>query len=289
MRTFFCIFMIMKDIRELTNGMWSRKNVLLPNVWVYEIDDRQQRNTFRLSLVYDGRDEITEDFMSNIYTAYYNYLVRSGVDFNDPLYDEYYMSIKSLYITCGIGLSYVSQNDILSANNNILQSFVRHYYTVPTGVKDIPKSVENDSFILPHASVDFINSKIITNLLAQEKMPGKIKIHFNMVKKGTLQVDIPNLGMCDIHYELPDHSLKIETNPNNFRIEGVVMATDKKPILLTPDPSKQQWFINGDDSLGGVDISNKILQSLVNRMKLNKLKMVAVGLTRNTFKYTHGE
>lgn len=281
--------MIMKDIRELTNGMWSRKNVLLPNVWVHEIDDRQQRNTFKLSLVYDGKEEITKDFMTSIYAAYYSALVTKGVDFDDPSYNEYYVSIKSLYITCGIGLSYVSQNDIMNPSSNILQSFVRHYYTVPTNVKEIPKSIANNAYTLPRESFEFINSRIITSLLAQQKIPGKIKIHFNMVKKGILNVDLPNIGRCDIQYELPQHSLSIRTNPNNFRVEGYVMSTENNPILLTPPSDKEGWFINKDDSLGGIDILNKIMYELAKRMKLNKLELSVVGLTRNAFKYTHGE
>jgi hypothetical protein len=279
----------MKDLRQITNGMWSRKNALLPDVWIHDVDDKQQSNTFKLILVYDGKDEITEDFMSTIYAAYYQALVKNGVDFDDPSYDDHYVSIKSLYVTCGIGLSYVSQNDILSPTANILQSFVRHYYTVPTPISLIPKAIRDGAFTLPNPSVEFINSRIITSLLAQEKTPGKIKIHFNMVKKGILDINVPNLGDCKIQYELPDHSLSIRTNPNNFRVEGHIMSTDNRPILLTPDPSKKEWFNNNDNSVGGIEISNIIKSELAKRLKLNKLQLSVVGITRNAFKYTNGE
>jgi hypothetical protein len=156
-------------------------------------------------------------------------------------------------------------------------------------VKEIPKSIANNAYTLPRESFEFINSRIITSLLAQQKIPGKIKIHFNMVKKGILNVDLPNIGRCDIHYELPQHSLSIRTNPNNFRVEGYVMSTENNPILLTPPSDKEGWFINKDDSLGGIDILNKIMYELAKRMKLNKLELSVVGLTRNSFKYTHGE
>jgi hypothetical protein len=279
----------MKDLRQITNGMWSRKNALLPDVWIHDVDDQQQRNTFKLVLVYDGKDEITEDFMSTIYAAYYQALVRNGVDFDDPSYDDHYVSIKSLYVTCGIGLSYVSQNDILSPSANILQSFVRHYYTVPSSIRVIPGSIRDGAFTLPNTSVEFINSRIIKSLLAQEKTPGKIKIHFNMVKKGILDINIPNLGDCKVQYELPDHSLSIMTNPNNFRVEGRVKSTENNPILFTPEPSKKEWFNNNDNSVGGIEISNIIKSELAKRLKLNKLELSVVGITRNAFKYTHGE
>ena len=135
---------------------------------------------------------------------------------------------------------------------------------------------------LPTSSVEFINSRIIDNLLAQQKMPGKLKIHFNMIKTGTLELTSTvgnNTHNYTVKYELNPHSLSISTNPSNHRIEGKVFLSDKMTCNIF---MKEQdlYYIHGIDN-----ISREIVQELTKRLRLNKLNMIVSGQFTSCLKF----
>jgi len=285
MRTFFIIFISMESINKLlTSALWGRKDKLLPNVWLQDIGERSEREIYKLRLVYDGKEHVDEEFMTNIYRAYYRYIMENGGTVEPSITgSEPSVAIQNMYITCGLDFgTNVTQNDILSATNNVLPSYVRHYFTVPTPLKDIPKVIEQDAYTLPTSSVEFINTRIIDNLLAQQKMPGKLKIHFNMIKTGTLELTSTvgnNTHNYTVKYELNPHSLSISTNPSNHRIEGKVFLSDKMTcdIFITWGDLYYVRDIN--------QISREIVQELTKRLRLNKLNMIVSGQFTSCLKF----
>ena len=292
MRTFFIIFISMESInKKLTNALWGRKDKLLPNVWLQDLGEGSNIELFKLRLVYDGKEHVDEEFMTNIYRAYYRYMTENGGDIipgeTGPVPS---VAIQNMYITGGVDFGInVTQNDILSATNNVLPSYVRHYFTVPIPIHLIPRLIEQDAYTLPTSSVEFINSRIIDNLLAQQKMPGKLKIHFNMIKTGTLEMT-STVGNTThnytVNYELNPHSLSISTNPNNHRIEGKVFLNDRMKCDIYMKEHDLNYLGQNNDTVVELNnISRDILEQLTKRLRLNKLSILASGQFTSCFKF----
>ena len=292
MRTFFIIFISMESInKQLTNALWGRKDKLLPNVWLQDLGEGSNLELFKLRLVYDGKEHVDEEFMTNIYRAYYRYMTENGGDIipgeTGPVPS---VAIQNMYITCGLDFgTNVTQNDILSATNNVLPSYVRHYFTVPTPINMIPKVIEQDGYTIPISSVEFINSRIIDNLLAQQKMPGKLKIHFNMIKTGTLELT-STVGNTThnytVNYELNPHSLSISTNQNNHRVEGKVFLNDRMKCDIYMKEHDLNYLGQNNDTVVELNnISRDILEQLTKRLRLNKLSILASGQFTSCFKF----
>lgn len=277
--------------KKLTNALWGRKDKLLPNVWLQDIGQGSELEIYKLRLVYDGKEHVDEDFMTNIYRAYYRYMTENGGDIipgeTGPVPS---VAIQNMYITCGLDFgTNVTQNDILSATNNVLPSYVRHYFTVPTPINVIPRLIEQDAYTLPTSSVEFINTRIIDNLLAQQKMPGKLRIHFNMIKTGTLEMT-STVGNTThnytVNYELNPHSLSISTNQNNHRVEGKVFLNDKmKCDIFMKEHDLNYLGQNNDTVVELNNISRDIIQELTKRLRLNKLNILASGQFTSCFKF----
>ena len=292
MRTFFIIFISMESInRQLTNALWGRKDKLLPNVWLQDLGEGSNLELFKLRLVYDGKEHVDEEFMTNIYRAYYRYMTENGGDIipgeTGPVPS---VAIQNMYITCGLDFgTNVTQNDILSATNNVLPSYVRHYFTVPTPIHLIPRLIEQDAYTLPTSSVEFINTRIIDNLLAQQKMPGKLKIHFNMIRTGTLELT-STVGNTThnytVQYELNPHSLSISTNQNNHRVEGKVFLNDRMKCDIYMKEHDLNYLGQNNDTVVELNnISRDILEQLTKRLRLNKLSILASGQFTSCFKF----
>jgi len=292
MRTFFIIFISMESINKLlTSALWGRKDKLLPNVWLQDIGERSEREIYKLRLVYDGKEHVDENFMTNIYRAYYRYIMENGGTVEPSINgSEPSVAIQNMYITGGVDFGInVTQNDILSATNNVLPSYVRHYFTVPTPLKDIPKVIEQDGYTLPTSSVEFINGRIIDNLLAQQKMPGKLKIHFNMIRTGTLEL-ISTVGNTThnytVNYELNPHSLSISTNPSNHRIEGKVVLNDRIKCDIFMKEHELNYLGQNNDTVVELNIiSRDIIEQLTKRLRLNKLNILAIGQFTSCLKF----
>jgi hypothetical protein len=277
--------------RQLTNALWARKDKLLPNVWLQDLGEGSDKEIFKLRLVYDGKEHVDEEFMTNIYRAYYRYLVENGGKIiPGETGQESSVAIQNMYITCGLDFgTNVTQNDILSASNNVLPSYVRHYFTVPTPIHFIPKLIEQDGYTLPISSVEFINSRIIDNLLAQQKMPGKLKIHFNMIKTGTLELT-STVGNTThnytVKYELNPHSLSILTNQNNHRVEGRVLISDKMRCEIYMKEHDLNYLGQNNDTVTDLsNISSAILLELTKRLHLNKLNLLPSGQYSSLFNF----
>jgi len=292
MRTFFIIFISMESInRKLTNALWARKDKLLPNVWLQDLGEGSNMELFKLRLVYDGKEHVDEEFMTNIYRAYYRYMTDNGGDIipgeTGPVPS---VAIQNMYITCGLDFgSNVTQNDILSATNNVLPSYVRHYFTVPTPINMIPRVIEQDGYTLPTSSVEFINGRIIDNLLAQQKMPGKLRIHFNMIRTGTLEMT-STVGNTThnytVNYEFNPHSLSISTNQNNHRVEGKVLLNDRMKCDIYMKEHDLNYLGQNNDTVVELNnISRDILEQLTKRLRLNKLSILASGQFTSCFKF----
>ena len=277
--------------RQLTNALWGRKDKLLPNVWLQDLGEGSNLELFKLRLVYDGKEHVDEDFMTNIYRAYYRYMTENGGDIipgeTGPVPS---VAIQNMYITCGLDFgTNVTQNDILSATNNVLPSYVRHYFTVPTPIHLIPRLIEQDAYTLPTSSVEFINTRIIDNLLAQQKMPGKLKIHFNMIRTGTLELT-STVGNTThnytVQYELNPHSLSISTNQNNHRVEGKVFLNERMKCDIYMKEHDLNYLGQNNDTVVELNnISRDILEQLTKRLRLNKLSILASGQFTSCFKF----
>jgi hypothetical protein len=229
--------------------------------------------------------------MTNIYRAYYRYLVENGGDVTPgEMGPTPSVAIQNMYITCGLDFgTNVTQNDILSATNNVLPSYVRHYFTVPTPINLIPKLISQDGYTLPTSSVEFINNRIIDNLLAQQKMPGKLRIHFNMIRTGTLEMT-STVGNTThnytVNYELNPHSLSISTNQNNHRVEGKVFLNDRmKCDIYMKEHDLNYLGQNNDTVVELTNISRDIIEQLTKRLRLNKLNILASGQFTSCFKF----
>ena len=277
--------------KQLTNALWGRKDKLLPNVWLQDLGEGSNLELFKLRLVYDGKEHVDEDFMTNIYRAYYRYMTENGGDIipgeTGPVPS---VAIQNMYITCGLDFgTNVTQNDILSATNNVLPSYVRHYFTVPTPIHLIPRLIEQDAYTLPTSSVEFINTMIIDNLLAQQKMPGKLKIHFNMIRTGTLELT-STVGNTThnytVQYELNPHSLSISTNQNNHRVEGKVFLNERMKCDIYMKEHDLNYLGQNNDTVVELNnISRDILEQLTKRLRLNKLSILASGQFTSCFKF----
>lgn len=277
--------------KQLTSALWGRKDKLLPNVWLHDLGEGSNIELFKLRLVYDGKEHVDETFMTNIYRAYYRYLVENGGTIEPgetgPTPN---VAIQNMYITCGLDFgTNVTQNDILSATNNVLPSYVRHYFTVPTPIHLIPRLIEQDAYTLPISSVEYINGRIIDNLLAQQKMPGKLKIHFNMIKTGTLELAslVGNTTHnYTVKYELNPYSLSISTNPNNQRIEGKVVLNDRIKCDIFMKEHDLNYLGQNNDTVEELNkISRDIIEQLTKRLRLNKLNLLAHGQFTSCFKF----
>ena len=253
------------DIFERTQNNLTGQ-YLLPHILVWTSQVTSDHNNY-LSLVYDGEDELTEDIFTRIYQAYYNYLTDSGLNPKSSSNREKRMYIMNFYITAGLDFKILNQNDLFDPTLNLVTSYVRHYYTTPTHVYDIPRFIGNDTFGLPTGIVDQVN-KLIGKMVHQKSVPKTIRHQFNMIKKGTIET-----SSLKFHYELEDKNLHIHSVPkDNFKVVGLVSVDVVYPLKIRlTDMTNQPIRLTKDEDW--VE-EREFLESLKKRLELHKLKFI---------------
>jgi len=260
------------DIFERTQNSLTGQ-YLLPNILVWTSQVTFDHNNY-LSLVYDGEGDIDENIFTDIYRAYYKYLVDNGLNPKGLKNRDKRMYIMNFYMTAGLDFKMKSQNDLFDPMLNLVTSYVRHYYTTPTHVYDIPRFCDNETFTLPMNVVDQVN-KLIGKMTQQRSVPKTIRHQFNMIKKGTIET-----SSLKFHYELEDKNLHIHSVPkDNFKVVGLVSVDVVYPLKIRlTDMTNQPIRLTKDEDWV---VEKEFLESLKKRLELHKLKFIRSGACLN--------
>lgn len=277
----------MEQFEKIQNSLTGQ--YLIPNilVWTSQVvtnDSNENKYLNYLVLVYDGENDLDEEIFTKIYDAYYKYLIDNGLDPKSPSNRSREVYIQSFYVTGGLEFTLKDQNDLFDAMLNMIPTYVRHYYTIPTRLYDMPRNISTNTYTIPTGVVDNIN-KMIGKMVVQKNVPRKLKQQFNLIKKGTVEINI-NESIQDmppynfkIHYQLNDDNFKIISNvKNNFKVEGIVSLTAIRPVILEAHEK---------ELVTGWRLNQAWLDQIKKRLQLHKIKLEVLGTAQECVKYNN--
>jgi hypothetical protein len=122
-------------------------------------------------------------------------------------------------------------------------------------------------------------------MVVQKNVPKKLKQQFNLIKKGTVEINInesiQNMPPYNfkVYYQLNDDNFKIISNgKNNFKVEGIVSLSATRPVILEAHEK---------ELVTGWRLDQSWLEQIKKRLQLHKIKLEVLGTAHECVKYNN--